>query len=64
MEIISSPAFRGPHHYKLAALDKTVAYPIETSLYMGDLRLLLALLLLIVGLSLQLWRGGKIPQEK
>jgi len=64
LEIISSPAFRGPHDYKIAALDKTVAYPIETSLYIGDLRLLLGLFLLIIGLLLQLWLGGKTPERK
>jgi hypothetical protein len=46
MEIVSNPAFRGKHHFKTAALDKTIAYPIETSLYLGDLRLLLGLILL------------------
>ena len=64
LEIIGSPAFRGPHDYKLAALDKTVAYPIETSLYIGDLRILLGLFSLIIGLSLQLWLGGKAPEGK
>jgi len=64
LEIIGSPAFRGPHDYKLAALDKPVAYPIETSLYIGDLRILLGLFSLIIGLSLQLWLGGKAPEGK
>jgi len=64
LEIIGSPAFRGPHDYKLAALDKTVAYPIETSLYIGDLRILLGLFSLIIGLSLQLWLGGMAPEGK
>ena len=46
MEIIVNPMMSEKHHFKLAALDKTIAYPIETSLYLGDLRLLLGLLLL------------------
>jgi hypothetical protein len=46
MEIISNPDILGPHEYKLAALQKTLAYPIETSLYLGDPRLLLGLILL------------------
>lgn len=46
MEIIGNPAIRGPHEFKLAALEKTIAYPIETSLYLGDPRLLLGLILL------------------
>lgn len=48
MEIIANPATRGRHEFKLAALDKTIAYPIETNLYLGDLRLLLGLILLAV----------------
>jgi len=46
MEIIANPDIRGRHEFKLAALDKTIAYPIETTLYLGDLRLLLGLILL------------------
>ena len=48
MEIVSNPAFSGKHHFKTAALDKTIAYPIETSLYLGDPRLLLGLILLAI----------------
>lgn len=48
MEIISNPDILGPHDFKLAALDKTIAYPIETDLYLGDPRLLLGLLLLAI----------------
>lgn len=48
MEIIANPDIGGKHEFKLAALDKTIAYPIETSLYLGDLRLLLGLVLLAV----------------
>jgi len=46
MEIVSHPAIAGRHEFKLAALDKTIAYPIETQIYFGDPRLLLGLLLL------------------
>ncbi len=46
MEIVTNPVFRGKHHFKTAALQKTIAYPIETRLYLSDLRLLLALVLL------------------
>ena len=48
MEIVSHPAMAGKHEFKLAALDKTIAYPIETQIYFGDPRLLLGLLLLAV----------------
>ncbi len=46
MEILAAPDTRGRHEFKLAALDKTIAYPIETRLYLGDARLLLGLFIL------------------
>jgi hypothetical protein len=46
MEIVANPNIKGRHEFKLAALDKTIAYPIETSIYLGDMRLLLGLILL------------------
>ena len=46
LEIVTNPAFRGKHHFKTAALEKTIAYPIEPDLYLGDPRLLLGLILL------------------
>ncbi len=48
MDIVSNPVFSGKHDYKHAALDKTLAYPIEPSIYLGDARLLLGLLLLSI----------------
>lgn len=48
MQIINNPETLKRHDFKLAALDKTIAYPIETSLNLGDLRLLLGLLLLAI----------------
>lgn len=45
-DIVTNPAFNGKHHFKTAALQKTIAYPIETKLYPADPRFLLALLLL------------------
>jgi hypothetical protein len=55
MEIISNPEILGPHHFKLAALDKTIAYPMETSLYLGDPRLLLGLILLALTALIDSW---------
>ena len=64
MEVVSNPETRSRHEFKVAALDKTIAYPIETRLYLGDPRLLLGLLLL-AGASLAdlaIGRpGGKHP---
>ena len=46
LEIVTNPAFNGKHQFKTAALEKTIAFPIETSLYLSDPRLLLGLVLL------------------
>ena len=55
MEIISNPEILGPHDFKLAALDKTIAYPMETDLYLGDPRLLLGLILLAMTALIDGW---------
>ena len=46
LEIVTHPAMQNRHEFKIAALDKTIAYPIETRLYLGDPRVLLGLVLL------------------
>lgn len=46
MDILSNPEFYARHDFKLAGLDKTIAYPIEPRIYLGDLRLILGLFLL------------------
>ena len=56
LEIVTNPAFNGKHHFKTAALDKTIAYPIETSLYLGDPRLLLGLIILALTALIDGWR--------
>ena len=45
MEIALNPIFDEKHHFKMAALDKTIAVPVEPQLYLSDLRLMLFLLL-------------------
>lgn len=47
-DILSNPEFVGSHHFKHAALTKTIAFPIESQLYLGDLRLILGLFMLAV----------------
>jgi len=54
MEVVSNPKILGKHEFKVAALDKTIAYPVETFLYLSDPRMLLAFILSILGLVLQL----------
>ena len=49
LEIASNPAFRGAHDFKVAAMEKTIAFPIDPWFHLGDPRLLLALLLGLIG---------------
>ncbi len=48
VEIASNPIFGGKHEFKLAALDKTIAFPVENQLYLSDPRLLLLLVLFAI----------------
>ena len=47
LEIASNPVFGEKHDYKVAALEKTIAFPITTSVNLGDPRLILGLLTVI-----------------
>ena len=55
LEISTNPAFAGSHEFKVAAMRKTIAFPIDPWFHLGDPRLLLALLLGTVGCALS-WR--------
>jgi len=46
MEITTNPGFAGRHDFKIAALEKTIAYPIEDGLPLTDPRVLLFFVLL------------------
>ena len=46
LEIVTDRAFSGKHHFKAAALEKTIAFPVEPDFNLGDPRLLIGLLLL------------------
>jgi hypothetical protein len=59
MEIASAPEFNGPHEFKLAAMEKTIAFPIEANLLIGDLRGLLGLLLFSLAAMLHLALGER-----
>lgn len=64
MEIVANPAIIGPHHLKLAALEKTIAFPVETQIYLGDLRWLLGLLLLSITALLDIALFGRGTQRQ
>ena len=55
MEIASNPAFAGSHEFKVAAMAKTIAFPIDPWMQLGDPRLVLALLFGLIGCALS-WR--------
>ena len=48
IDIIGNPEFYSRHDFKLAGLEKTIAYPIEPRIYVGDLRLLVGLFMLAI----------------
>ena len=60
IDIIGNPEFYERHDFKLAGLEKTIAYPIEARIYFGDLRLLLGLFLLAATalIDVRLTRNG------
>jgi hypothetical protein len=55
LEIATDPAFAGAHTFKVAAMRKTIAFPIDPWLQLGDPRLVLALLFGTIGCGLS-WR--------
>jgi len=50
-DIATNPAFQGSHEFKIAAINKTIAFPIDPWFQLGDPRLLLAFIFLIIGLA-------------
>jgi len=55
LEIATNPAFAGSHEFKIAAMRKTIAFPIDPWIQLGDPRLVLALLFAAIGCGLS-WR--------
>ena len=54
MEIITHPNMMDRHDFKVAAMQKTIAYPVEPFAYFSYLRIILGMLMVIIGLSIQL----------
>ena len=48
------------HDFKIAAIEKTIAYPLDPWYQLGDPRFVLALLFVIVGLSAQVGWGRRV----
>ena len=58
LEIVTNPAFQGSHEFKVAAIDKTVAFPVDPWYSLGDPRILLFLVFLVIGLTAS-WRSER-----
>jgi hypothetical protein len=57
LEIATNPAFQGSHQFKIAAINKTFAFPADPWFHLGDPRLLLALGFLVIGCAVG-WIGA------
>ena len=62
IDIIGNPEFYARHDFKLAGLEKTIAYPVEPRIYVGDLRLLLGLFMLAITALLDARLARKEPR--
>jgi hypothetical protein len=58
LEIGTNPEFAGRHEFKVAAMAKTIAFPVDPFNHLGDPRLVLALLLGLIGCALSWWLGN------
>jgi hypothetical protein len=59
LDIVVNPDFQGPHQFKVAAIEKTFAFPADPWFQLGDPRLVLALLWLVLGLSATVFSGRR-----
>ena len=59
MEIVTNPNMMNRHGFKIAALQKTIAYPVEPFGFYSDMRLIFWMLIAIVGLSIRLFLTSK-----
>lgn len=59
MEIVTNPDMMDRHEFKIAALQKTIAYPVEPFGFYSDMRVIFGMLIVIVGLSIRLFLTSK-----
>ncbi len=63
MEIATDPRFQDAHVYKTAAVEKTIAFPIDPVFQVGGPRVLAALFLLMLAAMLHLVLGRATPSR-
>ena len=63
MEIATNPAFSGSHDFKVAAMRKTIAFPVDPWFQLGDPRLLMALFLGLIGCALSWWHSAALTNR-
>lgn len=63
LAIAMNPAFRERHAYKLAALDKTLAFPTESTVNLGDPRIGLFFILAFITALLDIFMFGRQPRQ-
>ncbi|MEM9622554.1 MAG: hypothetical protein AAF993_12945 [Pseudomonadota bacterium] len=59
LDIATNPEFAGSHEFKVAAMAKTIAFPVDPWWHLGDPRLLLALIMAGIGLALSWWASTR-----
>jgi hypothetical protein len=64
IEISTNPEFTGRHEFKVAALAKTIAFPVAPFNYLGDPRLVLALLLGLIGCAVGWWQARSVLEAQ
>ncbi len=63
LEITTNPAFAGSHEFKVAAMRKTIAFPIDPWFHLGDPRLVLALVFALTGCGLSWFVSSRAPEQ-
>ena len=56
LEILATPEFQGRHEFKIASMEKTIAFPVDPWRQLGDPRLVLGLTVGLIGFAVSSFR--------